>query len=390
MGLLRRIPKGQSQHKGKDHTYRYGGVLLLGLAVLGGIVAVDTTRSTLAVLFGAGHSGDWCSLSTYVDCRMVARSPYALVFDRPVAWFALGYYAWLICAAILLIVQRETSWLIEGLLPVALIAAAVSIWKLYQMIFLVGQLCIACLLLQGTNLLILGSILLMLRHFRPCFTRLATGISTLVPVMGVAGLLIEPVNQAAAPDSFEAITIQIPSDAPLWGNPKARTVVAVFSDFQCPFCSEASDVLRDELKDLTEIVQVRFIHFPLDPSVNPYVKGLGHKLAGRAAKTAIKAQDAGVFWAFHDALFNVPNLTEEKLRELTSMQGLDSVTEDSSAEQEMISDRLQRHIASGHEAGVRGTPTIFVNGRRLLDWRTPGTMRTAILNQHSASLEKPE
>ena len=144
--------------------------------------------------------------------------------------------------------------------------------------------------------------------------------------------------------------------APFKGQEKAPVVVVVFSDFQCPYCARVSPLLDEVLKQYPKDVKVVHKNFPLQ----------SHQFSLPAAIAALAAHRQGKFWEMHDKIFeNYNALSDEKFSEFAKALGLDmdKFTKDSKAPQ--TRKQVQLDLQDGIKAEVRGTPTIFVNGRRL-------------------------
>ena len=91
-----------------------------------------------------------------------------------------------------------------------------------------------------------------------------------------------------------------------------------------------------------------------------------HKFAHPAAAAALAARKQGKFWEFHDLLFkNYNKLNDEKLKEISTELALDVERLLRDMRDPQILAMISRDKAEGDRAGVRGTPTIFVNGREL-------------------------
>jgi protein-disulfide isomerase len=91
-----------------------------------------------------------------------------------------------------------------------------------------------------------------------------------------------------------------------------------------------------------------------------------HKSAMDAAVAALAAFQQGKFWEFHSELFkNYNNLSEEKFEEIAKSLELDMEQFKQDRQNPALSAMVQRDLKDGVEAGVRGTPSIFVNGRML-------------------------
>ena len=98
-----------------------------------------------------------------------------------------------------------------------------------------------------------------------------------------------------------------------------------------------------------------------------------HKFAMDAAVASMAANQQGKFWEFHDGLFkNYNNLNAEKIDELAQAAGLDMEQFNQDRQNPALAAMVQRDLKDGVEAGVRGTPSIFVNGRLLQQRSLPG------------------
>jgi protein-disulfide isomerase len=91
-----------------------------------------------------------------------------------------------------------------------------------------------------------------------------------------------------------------------------------------------------------------------------------HKFARRAAIAAMAAHEQGKFWPFQDKIFeNYNKLNEKKIQDIAAEVGLDL----DKFKKDMTNPRIIRSVTrdsqDGSNAGVRGTPAIFVNGRLL-------------------------
>jgi protein-disulfide isomerase len=91
-----------------------------------------------------------------------------------------------------------------------------------------------------------------------------------------------------------------------------------------------------------------------------------HKFAMQAAIAALAAEKQGKFWEFHDLLFkNYNHLNEQKVKEIAQQLNLDMEKFEKDRKDPRIRAMINKDLAEGNRAGVRGTPTIFVNGRLL-------------------------
>lgn len=98
-----------------------------------------------------------------------------------------------------------------------------------------------------------------------------------------------------------------------------------------------------------------------------------HKFAMDAAVASMAANQQGKFWEFHSGLFkNYNNLNAEKIDELAQAAGLDMEQFKQDRQNPALAAMVQRDLKDGVAAGVRGTPSIFVNGRMLQQRSLPG------------------
>jgi protein-disulfide isomerase len=134
-------------------------------------------------------------------------------------------------------------------------------------------------------------------------------------------------------------------------------------------------VLEQVLEKNPDKVKLVFKNFPLR----------NHKFAMPAATAALAAGKQGKFWEFHDLLFKDYNrLNEQKVKEIAQKLKLDMERFEKDRKDPGIRTLISRDVSEGNRAGVRGTPTIFINGR-LLRNRSPAGFQEMI----EKALKKP-
>ena len=122
-------------------------------------------------------------------------------------------------------------------------------------------------------------------------------------------------------------------------------------------------LLEQVLENNTGKVKLVFKNFPLKR----------HKYATKAAMAALAADKYGKFWKFHDQLFLAYNkLSDQKITEIARNLGIDTEKFEKTMKDPKIRAKIQQDILEGQQAGVNGTPTVFVNGRSLRDWSLNG------------------
>jgi protein-disulfide isomerase len=152
-------------------------------------------------------------------------------------------------------------------------------------------------------------------------------------------------------------------DAPSLGDPKAAVTLVEFSDFQCPVCRSLHDVLRGMLPNYPQ-VRVVFKDFPLE-QLHPWARTAA--LAGRCAYQ----QDPKAFWKVYDAIYDQQELISasnawSKMADFAGGAGLNSDTFKACMASPETAAVVDASRANGQQLEVTSTPTVFVNGRRLV------------------------
>ncbi len=94
-----------------------------------------------------------------------------------------------------------------------------------------------------------------------------------------------------------------------------------------------------------------------------------HQYAMKAAMAAVAAGKQGKFWEFHDRLFLEYNkLSDQKIKDIAKSLGLNMTDFETQMKSPKIMTQIQKDIVDGHQASVTGTPTVFINGRRVRNW----------------------
>ena len=143
--------------------------------------------------------------------------------------------------------------------------------------------------------------------------------------------------------------------APVLGKADAPVTLVIFSDFQCPYCKKVQPLIKQLLEHNRNTLKVVFKHLPLPM----------HNEAEPAALAAIAAQNQGKFWQMHDALFAARPLTAEKIEQAARKIGLDMARFKKDMNSPKTRQRLARDMMDARRAEVSGTPTLFINGRRV-------------------------
>jgi len=142
--------------------------------------------------------------------------------------------------------------------------------------------------------------------------------------------------------------------APVKGPADAKITLIEFSDFECPFCSEAFEQVHAIMAAYPGKIRLIYKQFPLPM----------HPHAAIAAKASLAAQEQGKFWEMHDELFShSKRITRENIMAWAKMIGLNMDKFTADLDSHKFDKAIEKDIADGDKAGVFGTPSFFINGK---------------------------
>ena len=150
---------------------------------------------------------------------------------------------------------------------------------------------------------------------------------------------------------------------PFKGPANAAVTIAVFDDYQWPYCARLEPFFQQVLDKYPNNVKLVVKNFPLS----------SHKFARKAATAALAANVQGKFWEFHSQLFkNYKVINDAKIQEIAKNLGLDMEKFNKDMQSPTIKSLIERDVSNGRQIGVRGTPTIYINGKALKIRSLPG------------------
>ena len=165
------------------------------------------------------------------------------------------------------------------------------------------------------------------------------------------------------------------SDDPSLGTPGAIVEIVEFADFGCPWSEDSSSVMREAALKYPDKIHYVYRDFPIDEL---------HPIAHAAAEAAECAHDQGKFWEYHDKLYqNQARLDEDDFVRFAQELNLHMGQFESCVVSRRHQDEVINDYRDGVEAGVRGTPTFFINGNRI-----PGSIPADVLDLIIESIEE--
>jgi protein-disulfide isomerase len=179
------------------------------------------------------------------------------------------------------------------------------------------------------------------------------------------GLFLAP--QSPPPD-------QVADDDHVRGNTDAALTLTVYADFQCPACLTETNLIARAWPRISDKVKLVFRHYPLDT----------HRHAFLAARYAEAAARQGAFWPMHDVLYgnqvlwsSVTDATE-LFDGYAEELGLDLTQLKADVDLQAVRDKILADQRGGTRAGVRATPSLFLDGRPLTNPRTANELITLV------------
>lgn len=146
--------------------------------------------------------------------------------------------------------------------------------------------------------------------------------------------------------------------APHLGSPGSPIKIIEFIDFVCPFSKESFPVVRELLAKYKDKISLTVRFFTLGDEA--------HAGGREAAAASFCAFSQGKFWEYHDRLFlNQKNFTNDDLLNFARQIGLNEEQFLACLSSEIVGNSIDEDWQAGAEAGVRGTPTFFVDGEKI-------------------------
>jgi protein-disulfide isomerase len=172
---------------------------------------------------------------------------------------------------------------------------------------------------------------------------------------------VQAAPQAGRPqvDPNKVYAIPVTASSAIRGPKDASVTLVEFSDYQCPFCSQTTSLVDQLLAAYPKDVRLVMKQFPLTSI---------HQNAMNASKAAIAAGKQGKFWEMHDELFkNNRALTVDDLKKYATQLGLDAAKFETDMNSPETAKLIDEETGHARAADVTGTPSLFINGKRVMN-----------------------
>jgi len=202
---------------------------------------------------------------------------------------------------------------------------------------------------------------------------LALGLAAVVAVLLIVTPRMYPEMEDEIAFGIQDIGIGRTEEGHNWiGAGKPQVVIVEYSDYECPFCRKAHEILRQVVRERKDWLRLVHVHVPLDHTCNPMLSKPFHKHACDCARAAICADRQDRFWVMNDAMFvRRCGLGAGGLAMLAEKLGLDVQEFRACMKQQETEEKLQEDLAECRDVAEEcrkmgrrfGTPTFIVGDK---------------------------
>ncbi len=365
-------------------------LLVLSLLVIIGLFAYLSYHHYAIKLGLAGNS--LCSISSTFNCDAAATSMFAEVARIPIA--ILGGIFHLVLLSFVLFYRlgwiENTAYLQKTIRSMLVTSVVVSVVAGAISAFVIKVLCPFC---TATYIFSLINLFLgwnLVQNFNKDF-KLSEYFSEyrshLVALLSVPALSWVISGMIQSSYGLDVLKKQIPEKLAIWAASKSnnfdktiglsngvenpRITLVEFADFKCPHCKSATSNIEIFLKGRTD-VHFTFKPFPLDGNCNPGIDRKGdNSRCLLAAFTLCAEKLASKGWDLHHWIFEnqekfIPvSDAKSLLPEIETKFGLNKNQMSDCADSAEIYETIKKSTEEGKLANVEGTPTIYMNGKKL-------------------------
>lgn len=374
--------------------------LVLALLAVGFASSVYLTNlyiEATEALKGGTKLDSFCNLSQGVNCETVAASEYSAFLGIPISVWGLEYFGLAIAIVLashyrLLSLKRWDSLLFA----LSCTGVPVTIVLGYISVTIIQSVCIMCVTVYVVNtamvLLLAGlnrsrlkefvregpmELLALATHANHRVVTVFAVILGLSQFLWVPRLFARPTHGEDAASTLAAVSNaktgtwkELPASRNTLGPVNAPIRIEEFTDFQCPFCGRAHDVLLEVVTRYPGKIHLIHRDFPLDHHCNPAIPEPFHPDACGAAYFARCAADQDLFWPYEALLFhNQRKLKKAAMLSFAQTVGLNTTALQTCVESKVTHQAVLADIDEGIKRGVAGTPAFFVNGEAIVGAR---------------------
>lgn len=382
------------------------GQIVTTLASLVGI-PISITLLLIHVRTKAGDASgaaELCAQNATVDCSVAAASDYSEFLGIPIAAIGLAFYIAALLVSLIartLVPQNEAT---EAQLrtPAFVIFFTYSL-ALLDSVYLgvvnatqLDKICDKCVWLYVVNAVgFVGSGVWAagnpvraasegVRRIPSTFLSASAAVFVLTFVAALGGSLWQtnrmvaqyadqPQQPVLVSTAVQQTEVLDRPDAPSVGPTDAPVTIVEFSDFECPYCARFSATLSELTELYPRELRVVFRNYPLS----------FHPNARLVARMAVCAQEQNRFIPFHNTAFAMQaslhdGFTVDRLIALAEDVGMNGDEARDCLNSSFSENKVERDVQDGRTLEIRGTPTVFINGRAYSGPLDTGALRSVI------------
>lgn len=366
-------------------------IVLTILSLIGLCLTAELIHIYFKVNFAANAAPSFCTVNNIIDCDGVAKTNYSLFLGIPLAiWGTLLYLLILFLTYIdklrevfknsfigdlLSLFKNPSSYIATfGLISftISMVLAGISIFKIQK----ICALCFVTYILDLIIAIYAKNDRFFINDIKNTVADFIQGVKKytalfILAVIIVSGILIYTQTSAifspALRDMKSFKEFQKMDKNPYYadgntlGNPDGEIIIYAYSDFMCPFCKVTNIMIHKLVQEEKDVV-VYHMNFPLDSACNINIRQTVHPGSCILAKYALAAENQGSYWGMTNEIFDNMPSDENQILELAKKIGMDEKLLYKDAHSKEIDEILKRQIQRAMDAGIKGTPTLIIDG----------------------------
>ena len=343
--------------------------------------------------FGMGEKS-LCNINDAFNCDIVNLSTYATLLGQPISlWGAFANLTLLFLGLSAYIEEKENKKHFTKLLSILFAGGIVVVSILFAIIsfFVLETYCLFCIFAYILSFISLGSliawqastptnnkpsVLTEILDFKK-YSHLFLPILLIIPITlithsivrtNMAGQYLKQLDSLFE-EWVDSPILEFQTDGALMHTTalEPKMTLLEFADLQCPACQKASGVLHNFMKSRNDVKFV-FMFFPLDSACNESAMraGNGRSCWLAAATYCANKQNQNKGWSMHDWIFEVfHDIKRSDLDKVANDIGLNHQEFTECLDDNNTLEFIKSQARQGDKANIRGTPSIFINGKYL-------------------------
>jgi protein-disulfide isomerase/uncharacterized membrane protein len=313
----------------------------------------------------AGGSLAFCPRN--LRCEAVLTSRYSMVWGVPLPWFGAAFYSGILAMLTVALATKPAPWrmrLLQVALWLVVAGLSFSAALMYVQFAVLHAFCVLC---TASAVVLLALVLALAKTVRSPTDQVHGnhfGAAMVAVIATFAFGMHFPWDHVLENGitggqlkfgAVQAVSIDL-AYAEILGPKDAKVELIVFSDFTCKFCIQFAETLKKIRAEFPNEVRIAYLAFP-QADKGP---------AFSAAVAARCAAEQGAYWPYHDRLFaERGELTDARLLSIAAEAGLNQERFTECFRSDRARKKVEAGLQDASRSGIKGVPTIFLNGARI-------------------------